>query len=180
MPRLALPDGFETTRLVLRPIAPGDSDPIFDRYAQDTEVTRFLTWRPHGGREDTAAYIAHCMASPPTTSRTYVLTSREDGSVLGGFDLRRSAQHRLEFGFVLARPYWGLGLMTETLCRVVYWALRQKGVFRIGSVCDVENIGSARVMEKAGLVQEGLLRRWLVHPNIGDEPRDCFSYAIVK
>jgi hypothetical protein len=33
----------------------------------------------------------------------------------------------------------------------------------------VENIGSARVMGKAGLVREGLLRRWLIHPNVGDE-----------
>lgn len=56
-------------------------------------------------------------------------------------------------------------------------ALRQPAVFRIGAVCDVDNIGSARVMEKAGLVREGVLRRWLVHPNISDEPRDCFSYA---
>jgi ribosomal-protein-alanine N-acetyltransferase len=58
--------------------------------------------------------------------------------------------------------------------------LGQESVFRIGAVCDVENIGSARVMEKAGLVREGLMRRWLVHPNIADEPRDCFSYAMVR
>ncbi len=30
---------------------------------------------------------------------------------------------------------------------------------------------------EAGLVREGLLRRWLMHPNISDEPRDCFIYA---
>jgi ribosomal-protein-alanine N-acetyltransferase len=47
-------------------------------------------------------------------------------------------------------------------------------------VCDVENIGSARVMEKSGLVREGLLRRYLVHPSISKEPRDCFSYARVR
>jgi len=52
-------------------------------------------------------------------------------------------------------------------------------VIRIGAVCDVENIGSARVLEKSGFVREGLLRRWLIHPNISDEPRDCYSYAHV-
>jgi hypothetical protein len=26
-------------------------------------------------------------------------------------------------------------------------------------------------------LSEGLLRRWLMHPNISDEPRDCFIYA---
>jgi hypothetical protein len=101
-------------------------------------------------------------------------------SVRGAFDLRQTAPHRLEFGYVLARPWWGQGLMTEALTEIVHWALRQPSVFRIGAVCDVENTGSARVMAKAGLIQEGRLRRWLVHPNVSDEPRDCFSYARVR
>jgi hypothetical protein len=29
-------------------------------------------------------------------------------------------------------------------------------------------------------IREGLLRRWLLHPNISDEPRDCYSYARVR
>jgi ribosomal-protein-alanine N-acetyltransferase len=70
--------------------------------------------------------------------------------------------------------------MTEVLTEVVNWALQQPSIFRIGAVCDVENVGSARVMEKAGLVREGLLRRWLMHPNVSDEPRDCLSYARVR
>jgi [ribosomal protein S5]-alanine N-acetyltransferase len=70
--------------------------------------------------------------------------------------------------------------MTEALTEVVSWALQQPSIFRIGAVCDVENIASARVMEKAGLLREGLLRRWLVHPNVGDDPRDCWSYARVR
>jgi RimJ/RimL family protein N-acetyltransferase len=70
--------------------------------------------------------------------------------------------------------------MTEVLAEIVRWGLTQDHVFRIGAVCDTENIGSARVMEKAGLIREGLLRRWLIHPNISDEPRDCLSYARVR
>ena len=70
--------------------------------------------------------------------------------------------------------------MTEVLTEVVSWAMRQPSIFRIGALCDVENIGSARVMEKAGLVREGILRRWLMHPNVSDEPRDCLSYARVR
>ena len=64
-------------------------------------------------------------------------------------------------------PWWRQGLMTEVLTEVTVWALRQPSVFRIGAVCDFENIGSARVLEKSGFIREGLLRRWLLHPNIG-------------
>jgi ribosomal-protein-alanine N-acetyltransferase len=81
---------------------------------------------------------------------------------------------------VLARPWWGQGLMTEALTEVVGWALSQPSIFRISAVCDVENVASARVMEKCGLFREGVLRRYLVHPSLGSEPRDCFSYARVR
>lgn len=174
------PDAFRTARLALRPIAPGDAGPIFDAYAQDPEVTRFLTWRPHRSRGDTETYIAHCLATPPEAAQTFVLVGHEDASVRGALDLRREGPHRLGFGYVLAQAWWGQGLMPEALAAMADWALAQPSVFRIGAVCDVENTGSARVMEKAGLAREGLLRRWLVHPNIGDEPRDCFSYARVR
>ena len=175
-----LPDMFHTARLILRPIAADDAGPIFDSYAQDPTVTRFLIWRPHRSLGDTEAYVARCIASPSDVSQTYVLTNREDGDLRGAFALRQAAPHRLDFGYILARSWWGRGLMTEVLTEVVEWALSQPPVFRIGAVCDVENVGSARVMEKAGLVREGLLRRWLMHPNISNEPRDCFSYARVR
>jgi RimJ/RimL family protein N-acetyltransferase len=164
------PDDFHTARLVLRPIAPEDAGSIFNSYAQDAMVTRFVIWRPHRSRSDTEAYVAACIATPPDVSRTYVLTGRRDGDLRGAFALRQAAPHRLDFGYVLARTWWGQGLMTEVLAEVVNWALRQPSVFRIGAVCDVDNIGSARVMEKAGLAREGLLRRWLMHPNVSDEP----------
>ena len=172
-----LPETFQTKRLVLRPIASEDAEPIFTNYAQDTTVTRFLIWRPHRSRSDTEAYIARCVAAPREAEITYVLTDRDNGEVRGSFALRRAAPHRLDCGYVLARRWWGRGLMTEVLAEVVNWALHQPSVFRIGAVCDVENVGSARVMEKAGMLREGVLRRWLIHPNVSDEPRDCFSYV---
>jgi [ribosomal protein S5]-alanine N-acetyltransferase len=70
--------------------------------------------------------------------------------------------------------------MTEVLSLAARWAMRQTDIWRIGAVCDVENRASARVMEKAGFAREGILRRWLVHPNISDEPRDCYSYALTR
>jgi [ribosomal protein S5]-alanine N-acetyltransferase len=174
------PDRFETARLVMRPIVAADSAAIFDAYAQDADVTRYLIWRPHQSRDETDAYIARCLATPAEVSRTYVLADRANGSVIGAFDLRWPAPYRADFGYVLARKWWGQGLMTEALSEVVSWTSRQDGVFRIGAVCDVTNVASARVMEKAGLAREGLLRSWLIHPNISDEPRDCFSYAKVR
>jgi ribosomal-protein-alanine N-acetyltransferase len=176
-----MPNNFQTARLVLRPIALKDAGAIFNAYAQDAAVTRFVIWRPHRSQRDTEAYVAQCIAAHPDVSRTYVIVTRSGSDdLLGAFTLRQPASHRCDVGYVLARPWWGQGLMTEVLTEVVNWTLRQPSIFRIGALCDVENIGSARVMEKAGLVREGLLRRWLMHPNVSDEPRDCLSYARVR
>jgi ribosomal-protein-alanine N-acetyltransferase len=175
-----LPDNFHTARLVLRPITLDDANAIFDGYAQDAAVTRFVMWRPHRSRSETEAFIAQCVATPPDVSRTYVIAGQRDDDLRGSFALRQAAPYRLDCGYVLARRWWDQGLMTEVLTEVVNWALQQPSIFRIGAVCDVENVGSARVMEKAGLVREGLLRRWLMHPNVSDEPRDCLSYARVR
>jgi [ribosomal protein S5]-alanine N-acetyltransferase len=175
-----LPDTFGTDRLLLRPVTIIDVDAIFDSYAQDEEVTRYLIWRPHRSRRETQAYVERCMATPPEVERTYMLVGRGDNVIRGAFALRQPAPHRLDCGYGLARPWWRQGLMTEVLTEVSVWALRQPSLFRVGAVCDVENIGSARVLEKSGFVREGLLRRWLLHPNISDEPRDCYRYARVR
>ncbi len=175
-----LPDGFATARLILRPVAPGDARAIFAFYAQDPEVVRFVMWRPHRALADTEAYIADCLGTPADKSRSYALIARDDGRLLGNFALRLPEPHRLDCGYVLAQAYWGRGLMTEALSEIARWAISQDGVWRIGAVCDVDNLASARVMEKAGLEREGILRRWLVHPNISPEPRDCFSYALTR
>ena len=175
-----LPESFRTERLFLRPIAMTDAPQIFAAYARNPEVTQFLIWRPNMTRRDIEAYIRSCLETPPHRARTYVLQGRKDSVIRGGLDLRQPDKHRLEFGYVLARAWWGKGLMTEALTEIVGWALSQPSIYRIGAVCDVENIGSARVMEKAGLVREGLLRRYLIHPGMGKEPRDCFSYARVR
>lgn len=168
------PDAFRTDRLTLRPVEPSDAHAIFHAYAQDPDVTRFLTWRPHRHARETEAYVASCAAA---ASRTYVLVGRHDGVLRGAFDLRQGPPHCLSVGYVLARPWWGQGLMAEALTEVAQWAMAQAAVWRIGAVCDVDNLASAKVMEKAGLVREGLLRRWIIHPNTGDVPRDCYGYA---
>src|SRR5262249_27442834 len=59
--RSLLPDTFDTARLQMRPIAVEDADVIFDTYAQDTEVARYVMSRPHNNVRETHAYIEHCI-----------------------------------------------------------------------------------------------------------------------
>ena len=174
------PERFETERLQLRPPVTEDAAAIFATYARDPEVTRYVTWPPHTRTADTLEFLRYCAEGWAKNGPfNWVITLRESGHLVGAIELRPQG-HRVELGYVLGRGYWGRGLMTEAACAVTRWALAQPDVYRVWAVCDVANRASARVLEKAGMQREGLLRGWSLHPNAGDTPRDCWCYARVK
>jgi RimJ/RimL family protein N-acetyltransferase len=174
------PQEFETARLRLRVPTLDDADEIFNLYAQDKQVTRFLTWKPHDSIEETRAFLERCVGVWESCKAfPWVVVEREQDQLIGMIELEFD-QHRAELGYVLARAYWGAGYGTEAAQLVVDWAIAQPKIYRVWAVCDVENLPSARVLEKAGMKREGILKRWLYHPNSDKKPRDCYVYSIVK
>jgi RimJ/RimL family protein N-acetyltransferase len=174
------PKILKTQRLRLRKAKLADADAIFRQYAQDPEVTKFVSWLAHRNIEETRDYMKMCqLAWDIGRAFHWVIERQEDGQAIGMM-IGRANPEKWELGFVLARDHWGRGYMTEALRGIIAWTLQQKDIFRIWAVCDIDNKASARVMEKAGMKREGVLRRWSVHPNLSDEPRDSYCYAIVK
>ena len=162
-----------------KPVAE-DMRRIHEAYARDAEVTRYLTWRPHRSLADAEEPLARQLAAWDSGKYfSWVIALKEDGE-LAGMITARPDEWRVDLGYVLGRNFWGRGYMTEAVRAVVDYLLSEPEVFRVWAVCDVENLASARVLEKAGMRREGVLRRWAVHPNMGGEPRDCFCYAKVK
>lgn len=180
MKALRPPTAIETERLILRPPGLHDAPVIFERYAQDHDVTRYLAWRPAASIDDTVVFLRRCQRVWESGEAfPYAMILAGDDKPIGMIELRPRG-HRVELGYVLARPYWNQGYTTEAARAVVDWALAQPGVFRVWAVCDVENAASTRVLEKAGMQREGVLRRWLIHPNVSDTPRDCWCLSIAK
>jgi ribosomal-protein-alanine N-acetyltransferase len=85
--------------------------------------------------------------------------------------------HCAEVGYVLNRRYWGQGYMAEAVRAIVGFGFRELGMNRIQARCDVPNIGSARVMEKAGMSFEGVLRQQLFEKG---HYLDIKIYSILK
>jgi RimJ/RimL family protein N-acetyltransferase len=171
------PDVFTTHRLLCRRTRLDDAVAILASYAGDAEVTRFLSWKPHASIESVAGFLgAQIAAWEKGEAFRYELCLRETDLPIGAIGLHPEGP-KVSFGYVLAKAFWGRGLMVEPLEHLVSWALSQPGIYRAYAFCDVENRGSARVMEKAGMTREGILRRWHVCPTIGPEPRDCIVYA---
>jgi len=174
------PTTLKTERLRLRKVKPADAEAIFREYAQDPEVTKYVSWHAHKDIEETREYVRMCLLAWDVGKAFHWIIERLEDKQVIGMMIARVAGEKWELGYVLARECWGQGYMTEAVKGIIAWALRQKDIYRIWAVSDVDNIGSARVMEKAGMQREGVLRRWSVHPNISADPRDSYCYAIVK
>lgn len=171
------PAELDTPRLRLRRTRLADAEAIFSGFAQDLEVTRYLTWRPHADIGQTRDFLSGRDAAwARGNDWTWAITLREADTCIGLLGLRLNGANA-DIGYVLARSFWGRGLMSEAVRAVVDWAFTSPAVRRVWATCDVDNVASARVLEKAGLTREGILQHWIIHPQISETPRDCFCYA---
>lgn len=175
------PETIRTARLNLRPARAEDAPEAFAAYANDPEVTRYLTWPPYTEIEPLADYFQQQADdwAQEAGRYAYMIRLTETGELMGSIGLVRNGPKAV-FGYVLGRKYWGQGYMTEALRALVEWTDTQPDIFRAWAICDVENPASARVMEKAGMTREGILRRWHVAPNVSPDPRDCIVCARVR
>jgi RimJ/RimL family protein N-acetyltransferase len=173
---------FATARLTARPPCTEDAPAVFAAYASDPVVTRYLSWRTHEEAESLAAFFAKLAGNWETGNGqlAWLLFLKGSSLPVGSIGLDFEGGGRVLFGYVLARQYWGRGLMAEALTFLVDWALVQPGIYRAYAFCDAENTASVRVMEKAGMVREGVLHRWHQCPNLGPEPRDCIVCAKLR
>jgi RimJ/RimL family protein N-acetyltransferase len=172
-------DRIVTERLILRRPVEADARDIFDAYAQDPEVSRFLVWRPHSSVDTVREFLVACIASWARGSPlTYAITESGSDRVIGMIDARPDGS-TVTLGYVLARPHWGKGYMPEAIAALANEAF-ERGHQRVQAFCDVDNRRSQRSLEKAGFVLEAKLERHIVHPNVSPEPRDCYLFARVR
>ena len=174
------PEIIETERLSLRPPMLSDAESIFRSYAQDVEVVRYVIWKPHNSVEETTVFLSDRIAAWQDNRRfSWVITQKPSADLIGMVEMRIE-DFKANLGYVIARRFWRRGFATEAVRSIVNWALSQERIYRVWAVCDVDNVASARVLEKAGMQREGVFRKLLLHPNISDLPRDSYCYSVVK
>jgi len=98
------------------------------------------------------------------------------GELLGGVALRPDDERRAEVGHWVRRERRGEGVATRAVRLLSAWAIGELGFARIQLHCDVENVASQRVAEKAGYAREGILRAWL---EVDGDPRDHVLYSVL-
>lgn len=177
-----VPTTLTTERLTLRPPRLDDAEALFDRYASDPEATHYLSWQTHRSPDEMREFLAgHLDGDSEDTHWVACLRDDADNRPWGMATLfGEGPPHIASLGYVLARPLWGRGLMTETMAAVIEAVWRDDRVWRVSAYAHIDKVGSHRVLEKCGLRREGVSRRLFLMPQCGLDPQDCVRYAKVR
>ena len=148
---------MQTDRLLLRPWMESDADTLY-KYASDPEVGPRAGWPPHNSVEESLQIIRKFFLNDYTWAIVFKETSEVIGCV--GY-LPASAsnlkieENQCEVGYWVAHPYWGKGICTEALQKVIDHCFNKKGFSLLWGDYFTDNPASGRVMEKCGFVHTG-------------------------
>jgi ribosomal-protein-alanine N-acetyltransferase len=170
---------LETERLILRQFSPDDA-PEVQRLAGDRAVASTTQTIPHPYQDGVAeAWIAtHAPAFERGESVSFAVVRREAGQLVGAIGLRLAPQHeRAELGYWIGVPYWNQGYATEAARAVITYAFQTLGLNKVYAQHLTRNPASGRVMQKAGMRPEGILR---AHVKKWGAFEDLATYSILR
>lgn len=145
-------------RLKLRPVQWSDLE-LVHQYASDPEVCRYVPWGPRKSLEQTEKYMQKCLERYEKGEAEVADWSVErvtDGQFLGKVSLHHPDSDLVRLGIVLNKQFWNQGYGTEALQLLIRAAFEDYSFKKVTGYCNVDNMASARMMEKAGMEFRGV------------------------
>ncbi len=170
---------IKTERLILRRFAIDDAQMMYDNWAKDKRVTKYMTWEPHASVEFTAEKLSEWVSSYQNENY-YHWGIEFNSKLIGSIGVMEVSDRNSNgcIGYCIGYDYWGNGIMTEALSAVLKYMFEEVNMHRLAAYHDVENIGSGKVMEKAGMIFEGVDRESMIR--IDGSYADMRCYGILK
>lgn len=137
--------------ILLRKFQLTDAESMFKNYCNDHEVSRYLTWPPHGDINVTKFLLKEWIDG--YDANTYKWAIEYNGEVIGGIDLLdvNFIEEKATFGYVLSENFWGKGIMTRVLNLVIKFSFEEVGLKKLEAVHAIDNTASGKVMIKNGM-----------------------------
>jgi len=151
-----------TERLVLRRFTIDDADAMYRNLCSDCKVNKYLTWELHGSVNDTIELMKSFVERYENPSRyCWAIVEKSSGEVIGTIaaPIVKERTETVEVTYAIGCGWWGKGIAPEALKAVISFLFTEVGVNRIEAGHDTNNPNSGRVMEKAGMQKEGVLRK---------------------
>lgn len=96
---------LQTDRLILRQLMPDDAQAVFDTYAQDPEVCKYVSWSPRTHVDQTREFLGQQLTKwEAGTTYAYAIIRKSDGVFMGSIELRPKKTFA-NFGYVLGRQF---------------------------------------------------------------------------
>lgn len=169
---------LRTQRLTLRPLQPSDA-PDLSRLASAAEVARNTLRIPHPYPESAAvewiAFNQKELQDGDEIVLAVVVTATNEFA--GSIGLLTKPFDVAEIGYWIGVPYWGRGYATEAAAEMVRYGFEERGFNRIEAAHFARNPASGRVLQKIGMVFEGVMRQAM---RKGDEYLDSRMYSILR
>lgn len=148
------------------------------KYANNSKIFANMTNQfPHPYTKEAGINFIQMVTSH---SPTRVFAIEADGSFCGAAGVHPQEdimRKNAELGYWVAEPYWGKGIATIVVLKMVDYGFANFDVNRIFARPYGPNIGSQKVLEKAGFSLEARLKK-TIYKN--DELLDELIYAIRK
>jgi RimJ/RimL family protein N-acetyltransferase len=151
---------IRTERLLLRPLRPEDAGPLFALF-NNWNVVRFLSSPPWPYTlADAEWFVSEVIAHSPELDED-ALAITQDGHFIGVIGVRLREASVLQrgsgpnIGYWIGEPFWGRGLMSESVRAFVQHIFKLTDADAIFSGAFTENAASLRVQEKTGFVRDG-------------------------
>jgi ribosomal-protein-alanine N-acetyltransferase len=153
---------------------------MFKNWAADSEVCKFLSWYPHKDLSETKQIVEGWINDYTSDYYNWAIELKENGEIIGQVSLMSLNEKYCScmLGYNIGRLFWGKGFMTEALESVICYLIKEIGMNRIEARHDKLNPASGRVMQKAGMKFEGILRQTKINKN--GEFYDLAVYSILK
>lgn len=178
MVRLAFPEKIFTPRVYLEALKYEDAEEIFYTYASKPEATRFVSWPTHKSVSDTNEFLLQALtARQQHKDYSFAIRTLKENRLIGSIGVM-NFEGEIQFGYIFSPTQWNKGYATE-VCKVILQFLKnQSGVKRIFTFVAPENVASIQVLIKCGLIEDALLPKHMVFPNVSMEPADCLLYVL--
>ncbi|MDR0929576.1 MAG: GNAT family N-acetyltransferase [Oscillospiraceae bacterium] len=152
---------LETERLILRRFTLDDAEAMFRNWASDPKVTKFLMWQPHESVAVSKSILEQWVNSYQSPEYySWAIVPKSLGEPIGNIAVvyAHPKVESLEICYSMGTAWWNQGIMTEALKAVIQYLFEQVGARRVDATYNPINVGSGRVMAKAGMRYEGTLR----------------------
>ena len=168
-----------TERLVLQPLVWEDTEDIFrlHRYPEVVAFNNLQVPKNFQATRDLLRPILDHSNSGSGQHLAWTIRAQSDATFRGAIGLKMRGNEPLigELYYEVEPPFWGLGLATESVRRILSFAFEELDVRKIKALTATQNLRSIRVLEKVGMEKIGFRRAILPERGIW---QDSFEYAI--